>query len=199
MAHGGDEDDETRYFGTPYDRETYLKLHERKKLEDDEMDQLAVQYPPSSYGAPYMSDSYKDMRKYLYTHKPEAETEHALVACAHSTRPEQCMVARRNMMIANPTWPITTKQRLQALGRTPFLPAYDGNRPPGFTSLLARRLTSHPITGEATRTKEAVNVQKRPPKPQLLLKNSGGKSRKPYQKNRKSRRKIRKSRKNKQK
>lgn len=147
--------------------------------------------------APYMSDSYKDMRKYLFTHKPEAETEHALVACTHSVRPEQCVVARRNMMIANPTWPITTKQRLQALGRTPFLPAYDGNRTPGFTSLLARRLTSNPTTRQAT--KEAVDVQKRPPKPQLLLTNSGGKSRKSYRKNRKSCRKIRKSRKNKQK
>lgn len=168
MAHGGDEDDETRYFGTPYEREKYLKLHERKKLEDNEMAQLAVQYPPSSYGAPYMSDSYKDMRKYLFEHQPqaqaeEAQTERALVACAHSTRPEQCMAARENMMLVNPTWPITTKQRLQVLGRTPFLPAYDGNRLPGFTSLLARRLTSHPITGQATRTKEAVNVQKRPP------------------------------------
>ena len=191
-----DDDIPDRHYGKPYDRELYNQLAATMKLKQAEMDEDAAYWHRQRTSPPPPSERYKDLRKYLYEHQPEANTDTALVACSHTTRPDQCMRARASMMMAaNPTFPLTISQRLGALARTPFLPM--GRI--GFTSVLANRL-SRDLTDRRSQGMSAEHIQKRAQKQKpLLLKNHGGKSRthksRRGQKSRKSRR-GQKSRKN---
>jgi hypothetical protein len=197
-----DDDIPDRHYGKPYDRELYNQLAATMKLKQAEMDEDAAYWHRQRTSPPPPSERYKDLRKYLYEHQPEANTDTALVACSHTTRPGQCMRARASMMVANPTFPLTARQRLGALGRTPSLVSMS-HRYPSFTSFLVKQLSKNP-TDSWSDGKHAIAMQGRSKKKSPLLlengKKNGGKSRthKSHrgQKSRKSRRgqKSRKSR-----
>jgi hypothetical protein len=174
-----DDDIPDRHYGKPYDRELYNQLAALMKLKEAEMAKDAAYWHRQRTSPPPPSDRYKDLRKYLYEHQPQANTDTALVACSHTTRPDQCMRARTNMMIANPTFPLTARQRLGALGRTPSL-ASMSHRYPSFTSFLVKQLSKKPTDSWSDAKYTEVMQGRTKKKSPLLLENgkkNGGKSR----------------------
>ena len=141
----------------------YNQLAAIKKLKDLEIGEIGT--------GTYLSDRYKDLRKYLYEHQPEARTDTALVACSHATRPDQCMRARASMMVANPAFPLTFRERLGALGRTPSLPMGRQGRS-SLVSFLAKRLSQNPTDSrsDAMRSMATAMQGRSKKKSPLLLK-----------------------------
>ena len=196
---GEDDDIPDRHYGKPYNRELHNQLAGIMKLKQAAVDEDLKYAKKHRTGANPLSDRFKDLRKYLYEHQPQANTDTALVACSHATRPDQCMRARSSMMMASPTFGLTLNQRLRALGRTPSLATGSMARP-SLVTFLAKRLARKISRNSTDRDiddsdshmvrKYATNIQKRrSPSPDK----GGRKSRKSH----KSRsRKNRKSRKN---
>ena len=136
---GEDDDIPDRHYGKPYNRELHNQLAGIMKLKQAAVDEDLKYAKKHRTGANPLSDRFKDLRKYLYQHQPQANTDTALVACSHATRPDQCMRARSSMMMASPTFGLTLNQRLRALGRTPSLATGSMARP-SLVTFLAKRL-----------------------------------------------------------
>ena len=192
-----DDDIPDRHYGKPYDRELYNQLAALMKLKEAEMAKDAAYCRRKGIPQTPPSDRYKDLRKYLYEHQLEARTDTALIACSHTTRPEQCMRARASMMLANPNFHLTVRQRLRALGRTPSLVSMS-RRYPSLVSFLAKQLSKNP-TDSWSDGKHATAMQGRSKKKSPLLlengKKNGGKSRTHQSHKGQKSRKSRKSRK----
>lgn len=184
-----DDDIPDRHYGKRYKRKLYNQLAAIKKLKDLEIGEIGT--------GTYLSDRYKDLRKYLYEHQPEARTDTALVACSHATRPDQCMRARASMMVANPAFPLTFRERLGALGRTPSLAMGRQGRS-SLVSFLAKRLSQNPTDSrsDAMRSMATAMQGRSKKKSPLLLKNSGGGKSRAHKSRKNRSRKNRKSRKN---
>jgi hypothetical protein len=168
-----DDDIPDRHYGKPYDRELYNQLAVLMKLKEAEMAKDADYCRRKGIPQTPPSERYKDLRKYLYEHQPEARSDTALVACSHTTRPDQCMRARASMMLANPNFQLTVRQRLRALGRTPSLVSMS-HRYPSLVSFLAKQLSKNP-TDSWNDGKHATAMQGRSKKKSPLLLENGKK------------------------
>ena len=136
MAHAAgfdnDADDNTkvRHAGRPYNRKMYHALAHIKKLKDDAIGPID--------SSTYLSDRYRDIRRYLHDHRGAAEIDIPLVACSHATNPAQCRLALTSMVDANQYTGLTFRQRLGALARTPSFAT--GMHSPSLVTFLAKRL-----------------------------------------------------------
>ena len=168
---GEDDDIPDRHYGKPYNRELHNQLAGIMKLKQAAVDEDLKYAKKHRTGANPLSDRFKDLRKYLYEHQPEARTDTALVACSHATRPDQCMRARASMMVANPAFPLTFRERLGALGRTPSLPMGRQGRS-SLVSFLAQRLSQNPTDSrsDAMRSMATAMQGRSKKKSPLLLK-----------------------------
>lgn len=138
-----DDDIEERHYGKPYDRKLYNELagimkHKHAAVDKDAADLRTQRLHPSP-----LTERFKDIRKYLYQHQPEANTDTALVACLHTNIPYYYIRAMSSMMKYNPIFPLTVKERCRAIGKTPLLvmePRHDHS----LASLLVKRLSVNP-------------------------------------------------------
>ncbi len=139
MAHAAtpkfdnDADDEIteRHLGKPYNRKLYKELAHIKELKDREIGPINR--------STFLSDRYRDIRRYLHANRGAAEIDTSLVACSHATNPAQCRLAQASMVEANKYTGLSLNQRLRALARTPSF-AMGMMARPSLVTFLAKRL-----------------------------------------------------------
>ena len=139
-AYEPDPEESRRYFGTPYDRATYMRLHKQMAPIQATTNALNKRFERRGMSPPPTSRAYRDKENYLFEHKDAFEKETAaMMACVHSSSSTAKCVAKATVHDpSNPSISMPPSDRLAMLGRSSL------HGKGALASFLAEQLTRQP-------------------------------------------------------